>query len=264
MAESDKQVFMTKREKTQLIGAGTLALAGAILMVVRIWGLRFSGFLLVGTAGALLLDLLLGRWERNAAAARRCRKAFRSILMLGVILLALIECFVVYEGRRKPQEADIDAMVILGAGVNGRTPSLSLRTRLDAALEELEKRPEIPVVLSGGMGYGEEITEAQCMYEYLTAHGVYGGRVLLEECAENTAENFSLSKSILQTHGVNVEESTVAVVSNDFHLARAKLIASKQGYGEVVGVPAELPWVHLEVNYYLREAFAVVKTLIFD
>lgn len=64
------------------------------------------------------------------------------------------------------------AVIVLGAGVNGTEPSLSLRTRLDAALDYLERWPEIPVVLTGGQGYGEEITEAACMYAYLTEHGV--------------------------------------------------------------------------------------------
>ena len=56
----------------------------------------------------------------------------------------------------------------------------------------------------------------------------------------------------------------MAVITNDFHIARSRLIAARQGYGHVFGVPAELPWLHLEVNYYLREAFAMVKTWIFD
>ena len=56
----------------------------------------------------------------------------------------------------------------------------------------------------------------------------------------------------------------MAVVTNDFHIARSRLIAARQGYGYAFGVPAELPWLHLEVNYYLREAFAMVKTWIFD
>lgn len=53
-------------------------------------------------------------------------------------------------------------------------------------------------------------------------------------------------------------------MTNDFHIARARLLAAKKGYGFTVGVPAELPWLHLEVNYYLREAFAMVKSALFD
>ena len=56
----------------------------------------------------------------------------------------------------------------------------------------------------------------------------------------------------------------MAVVTNDFHIARSRLIAAKKGYGVTYGVGAPIPWPHLEVNYYLREAFAVVKSVLFD
>ena len=137
---------------------------------------------------------------------------------------------------------------------------MSLRTRLDAALDYLEAHPEIPVVLTGGTGYGEEISEAACMYDYLTAHGVEPGRLILEDQASNTAENFALSKPLLYEAGVDPAEGRVAVVTNDFHIARSELIAAREGYGDVAGIPAPLPWVHLEINYTLREAFAMVKT----
>ena len=69
---------------------------------------------------------------------------------------------------------------------------------------------------------------------------------------------------LLEEQGIDPVEDSVAVVTNDFHIARSRLIAARQGYGYAFGVPAELPWLHLEVNYYLREAFAMVKTWIFD
>ena len=118
--------------------------------------------------------------------------------------------------------------------------------------------------LTGGTGYGEEISEAACMYDYLTAHGVEPGRLILEDQASNTAENFALSKPLLYEAGVDPAEGRVAVVTNDFHIARAELIAAREGYGDVAGIPAPLPWVHLEINYTLREAFAMVKTFLFD
>ena len=155
-------------------------------------------------------------------------------------------------------------MVVLGAGVNGTQPSLSLYTRLTAALDYLEENPDVPVVLTGGLGYGEEITEARCMYDWLTARGVDPARLIMEEQAGNTAENFAFSKELLEEQGIDPAENLVAVVTNDFHIARSRLIAARQGYGHAFGVPAKLPWRHLEVNYYLRESFAMVKTWIFD
>ena len=255
---------MRSSEKIQCVIAAVLALAGAVLLTVRAWGMRFSGFLLVGLAAVLVLELLLGRWAKVSKTGRLCRRIFQTALTLMMVPLICIEIYVIDVGSSDPSALPADAVVVLGAGVNGTQPSLSLYTRLTAALDYLEENPDVPVVLTGGLGYGEEISEARCMYDWLTARGVDPARLIMEEQAGNTAENFAFSKELLEEQGIDPAENLVAVVTNDFHIARSRLIAARQGYGHAFGVPAKLPWRHLEVNYYLRESFAMVKTWIFD
>lgn len=250
--------------KVQCALMAALALAGMLLIAVRMWGMRFSGFLLLGAAALLALELWLDRWARRSKAGWWWRLAFRAAAGLVLVPLVLIEGVVIAEGHREAAEKTPDAVIVLGAGVNGTSPSLSLKTRLDAALSYLEAYPDIPVVLTGGQGYGEDITEAACMYDYLTARGVEPERLILEEDASNTAENFEFSAPLLEAAGVEIGTDTVAVVTNDFHIARSRLSAAKKGYGVTYGVGAPIPWPHLEVNYYLREAFAVVKSVLFD
>ena len=240
------------------------ALPGLALILVRPLGMRFSGFLLVALAAVLLAEVFLRRWARRSRTGWWCQLAFRAALALVLIPLVMIEACVIHEGGKEPPAEGAKAVIVLGAGVNGTEPSLSLRTRLDAALTYLEGNPDIPVVLTGGQGYGEEITEAACMYDYLTGHGIDADRLILEESASNTAENFAFSRELLTEAGVDPAADTVAVVTNDFHIARAGLLAARYGYGHAVGVGAELPWAHLEINYYLREAFAMVKSFLFD
>ena len=248
---------MRSSEKIQCVIAAVLALAGAVLLTVRAWGMRFSGFLLVGLAAVLVLELLLGHWAKASKTGRLCRRIFQTALTLVLVPLICIEIYVINVGSSDPSALPADAVVVLGAGVNGTQPSLSLYTRLTAALDYLEENPDVPVVLTGGLGYGEEITEARCMYDWLTARGVDPARLIMEE-------QFAFSKELLEEQGIDPAENLVAVVTNDFHIARSRLIAARQGYGHAFGVPAKLPWRHLEVNYYLRESFAMVKTWIFD
>ena len=223
------------------------ALAGVLLAVVRVWGMRFSGCLLLGIAAAIARSALIDARAENGRCWRWLRRAFYGALSVLLALLTSIEVFVVSQGRGDFAAMPSEAVIVLGAGVNGRQPSLALKSRLDAALASLEEHPDIPVVLTGGKGYGEEITEAQCMYEYLTGHGVEGERLILEEQALNTAENFACSRALLREHGVDVENGLVAVVTNDFHVARSKLIAQRQGV-RMLGVPAPIPWKHLSIN----------------
>ncbi len=220
--------------------------------------MRFSGCLLLALAAALLAENLLSRGARRSGSGRRCRAVFRGAVCLGLALVAVIEVVVIREGRKAPPEEAAAAVIVLGAGVNGTEPSLSLRTRLDAALDYLTDHPDIPAVLTGGRGYGEAISEARCMYDYLTERGVAAERLILEESASNTAENIAFSRPLLEAAGVDPAAEAVAVVTNDFHLARAGLLAARNGYGDTVGVGAALPWAHLEINYYLRAAYAMV------
>ena len=87
--------------------------------------------------------------------------------------------------------------------------------------------------------------------------------LLLEDRSASTAENFRFSKALLEARGLDTETAVIAVVTNDFHCFRAHMIAQRQGL-RIVDVPAELPWWWLTANYYAREAFAVVKTAVFD
>ena len=223
-----------RRGQARLIGAAGCAVFGLLLVLIRSLGIRFSGFLLLGLAALLVLSWLLDRLAAGNHRWRLIRRGFYGCLTVGLAALLGLEVFIINRGRSDMTPLPADAVIVLGAGVNGTEPSLSLRTRLDKAVDYLERWPDIPAVLTGGTGYGEEISEAACMYDYLTAHGVDPAR------------------------------DTVAVVTNDFHIARAELIAAREGYGDVAGIPAPLPWVHLEINYTLREAFAMVKTFLFD
>ena len=110
-------------------------------------------------------------------------------------------------------------------------------------------------MLSGGQGPGEDISEARAMYNALTARGIDPERLILEEQSANTRQNLQNSLTLLPD---NYHQS-VAIVTNDFHMGRVRLLLNAAGPGRVVQVPAKLPWWWLSANYYLRESFAVVN-----
>ena len=86
----------------------------------------------------------------------------------------------------------------------------------------------------------------------------------LELKLDTSPAGLEAATQLLEEQGIHPATDTVAVVTNDFHVARARLIAQKKGYEATIGVGAPIPWLHLEINYYLREAFAVVKSAVFD
>lgn len=240
-----------------------LALAGLALVLVPN-GMRFTGYLLLGILAVWYCGLYLHRWGKKSRTGKICFRMFLAGLSLGAVCLVSIEAAVVFRGEADNSAVPVDAVIVLGAGVNGETPSAALWSRIRAAEAYLETRPDIPVVLSGGQGAGEAISEAEAMRRALwTEDEAENARLLLEERSTNTAENFRFSKELLEARGLDTETAVIAVVTNDFHCFRAHMIARKQGL-RTIDIPAELPWWWLTANYYLREAFAVVKTALLD
>lgn len=241
---------MKKKSLVFVFFAAALAVLGKVYRPVRVLCLCLAALLLVLTALAVL-------------KRRSKRHAYRALLCL---FCAAITVFSVLELQitgydETDTETPVSAVVILGAGVNGTEPSLSLYVRLTAALDYLEDKPEIPVVVTGGQGGGEDITEAQCMADWLIAHGVAENRIILEEQATNTRENIEFSKAVLERIGVDTT-GNIAVVTADYHLYRAHLY---WGMPWMVPVAAKMPAFYwpLTLNYYIREAFAVAKLLVF-
>ena len=253
---------MKKREKVLWALAGLLLLVSVLSLTV-VPGIRFSGLLALALAGVSVLAVFLGRWAEKSRAGKRCQRIFLAGLSAALLLFLLVEGLLLSHGERDHSALPADAVIVLGAGVNGETPSLMLQSRINAAAEYLNAHPDIPAVLSGGQGNGENITEAECMRRQLTAMGIGESRLLLEERSTSTAENFAFSKELLRQAGIDPETAVVAVVTDDFHCFRAHLIAQREGL-TVLDVPAEVPWLLLNANYYVREFFALGKTLIFD
>ena len=251
---------LTAREKLFVSLAVLFTLAGAVLQIIP--GMKFSGQLSLAIAVGCLVWLYLCNRAEQSQAWRRCKQAFVVCLCAGLLLFCSLEIFLLSYGTRNDDALPADALIILGAGVNGATPSLALQTRLDAAAAYLAEHPDIPVVLSGGQGPGEDITEALAMETALRTR-FPEKTFLLEDKATSTAENFRYSKTLLSAAEIDPESANILIVTNDFHMARACLIAQRQGV-HTLRLSAPLPYGWLTVNYYIREAFALVKTALLD
>jgi uncharacterized SAM-binding protein YcdF (DUF218 family) len=123
---------------------------------------------------------------------------------------------------------DEDAIVVLGAGLNGKEPGTALKGRLDAALEYRKNNPDVMFVVSGGQGPQEDTTEADAMAIYLIERGVYPKYIIFEEESTSTRENFQFSKQKLDTFFQ--KEYKVAYVTNEYHIYRAGIYAKQAGF----------------------------------
>lgn len=174
--------------------------------------------------------------------------------MIGIYLL-VIHIAIVSTAKKQPP-SNIQYMIVLGAQIRGEQLSLSLYNRVVKALDYLIENPNSKVIVSGGQGEGEAITEAEAMERFFLENGIEKERIIKEEKSTSTFENIKFSKEFLNG------EQEVIIVSNDFHLFRASLIAKRLGLKPYT-LSAETPQV-VKTRLWIREYFAITKTLLFD
>ncbi|MBE4909646.1 YdcF family protein [Bacillus luteolus] len=178
------------------------------------------------------------------------------VLVIGLGYVISVHMLIASIGKEQPPDG-VDYMIVLGARLHGEDMSLALYHRVQVALEYLKSNPNTNVVVSGGQGPGEDITEAEAMARFFKENGIEDERIIMEDRSTSTFENLKFSKEVL---GSEVDE--VVIVSNDFHLFRAKIIANRQGF-EPYMLAAETPRIVRE-KLWLREYVAVLKTALLD
>ena len=159
---------------------------------------------------------------------------------------------------QKPSR-NLDTLIVLGAQVNGTKLSNSLKLRLERAKEYLDENPETIAVVSGGKGSGEEISEAEAMYEYLVSQGIDETRLIKENRSTNTNENLKYSLALLEEKSNKKPGNLrIGIVTNGFHVFRGTSIGKKMGCRQIEGVPAKSN-KFLQLNYLVRECLGIWK-----
>lgn len=184
------------------------------------------------------------------------RRTFVILLCMGVMIFGIVEGFIISGFSMKGQPG-ADYVIVLGAQMKADGPSKALQYRLDEAIRYLNENPSSKVIVSGGQGSDEHISEAQGMYEYLVEKGIEKDRIIKEDKSVNTTQHLAFSAEYLDR-----ERDSVAVVTNNFHVFRAVKIAEKAGYQNVCGIAAKgEPF--LQINNMMREFFGVMKDFLF-
>jgi len=236
---------------------------GLALTLYSAWCIVFLpydiGNYLTGLAGVPLLGIGIFMPQilthSQVGWRRRIRFAVTAGIALGALSLALLLVGVYINARITPQNGH-DAVIVLGAALVGDQIPQGFQNRLDTALIYLEQNPDAVVVVSGGQGPTETIPAAYAMKHYLIANGIEPSRIIMEDRATSTFENFLFSQYLLTNH-FGTSDFSVVYVTNDFHLLRARLLAWSVGInGE--GLAAPSPFFMLP-NYFSRELPAMLR-----
>lgn len=223
-------------------------------------GYSFTALVCVCIIGVILFYCLMPTVARFAPKfARVTTIAFTVCLVLGLTLCAVTEGFIIKASFGNPGDT-ADYMVVLGAKVRPDGPSQSLWDRIYAAYDYMTAHPNVIAVVSGGQGDDEVISEAQSMFNELTKLGIPASRVWMEDVATSTDENMRFSLDIIQEK-TGQRPTKLAIVSSEYHLFRASLMADKLGI-EFVGVPARTSRMGQLINHGMREIAGVWHFLV--
>ena len=219
--------------------------------------------------------------------------SFVTLCASGLMIL-LVTQILIFGRIPATAEPSLDYVIVLGAKVKpDGTLSKTLKLRLDKALEYAKENPETILVLSGAKGEDEPCPEAEAMEQYLLGQGAAAEQLLLEEQSFSTVENLAYSKLLienreqkllqeqkrkteaekllrapggpeLQKNGKGAQEEIsarpvrIGVLTSNFHLCRAGMIAKKQHYDMIYGIASEADKVLL-VHFSLRDGIALLK-----
>ncbi len=180
------------------------------------------------------------------------RRICLSVISLLLALFLFLEIRIVSDFHPAINEQQ-DYLIVLGAQVYNGSVSTILRHRLDAAFDYLVENPETKAIVTGGQGYNEPYPEAEGMAAYLINRGISPERIIKEDKADNTVQNIEYSFAM-----IDPENDRICIVTNQFHVHRAMLLAKKAGAQHLSGIGAQSDPLYL-LNNMVRESAALIK-----
>ena len=246
---------MTLRKIEQVL----FLIAGGCLTTNGIYLLSLSN-INIGPIATLLMGLILlfcGICINGIVKVipRWIKKTFLS----GLLLVTAYTVFLIIYGASESTNYEEDVIIVLGCGIRGEQVTESLKLRLDRAIEYYYENPDAVIVVSGGKGPQESITEALAMERYLISEGIPAHRIIKEELSTDTYENFMYSKEILDDYFEDAY--SIVYVTNDYHTFRAGVIARSAGYEEITYCSAETTW-YTKTSSCLRECVGILRFIL--
>ena len=252
-----------------------LILAVLFLVVIVPLGLIINGFIIVKKEGFSLQNLLAVLFAifilcGEAACLYVISGVNQSVYTKWIILaLVLFAAMVIYVSMVFlafmfysffvmiiPRRIHFDYVVVLGAGLlHGETVTKLLSQRIDKGIKVYKRsKGTCKLIMSGGQGPDEKISEAQAMKNYAVSNGIAEEDILLEDKSANTMENLANCQKIIQAKEGN---HSVAVVTSQYHMLRAIVYAESLHFA-ITGIGA-----HTALYYWpaamTREYAGLVK-----
>lgn len=198
---------------------------GTVVVVACL--LVFAGLALPLFFGAKLKKLLRKLWLP-------VKTVYTAALVFYMVSFIFMAVMIYAPGTADPDVSTLPedtVFVTFGAKIkqNG-APGTPLGKRLRKTAELMTELPDSLVIVTGGKGSDEPMSEAEAMRNWLTEHGVDESRIIIEDQAKNTLENVRFAKEIVNANDLG--DRKIACVSTDYHVLRIRLICGREDFGD--------------------------------
>ena len=179
------------------------------------------------------------------------------------ITIAIINLIFILKPVIVPVNETAENVILLGGGIDkdGNLPKPVL-DRVELAAEYLNQHPETICVVTGGTLKWLPYAEAPELKNQLVKKGISAERILVEDQALDTIQNFQLSCRMLSEYReVDVQQvlnMPTVVVTSRYHLRRSERLARRMGFTNIKGIGARCPAIYVP-HSYVREICAYVK-----
>ena len=168
------------------------------------------------------------------------------IIVYLLSLLAVYSLSAVLNLVHLKRKRNADYIIVLGAGIIGSKVPPLLAARIEKGIELLCYNPNAVLIMSGGQGSGEDISESKAMADYAIDKGVSAEKIILEQKSVSTEENLRFSRELM-----NTQNPKIIIVTTAYHMFRALILAKRQGI-RCVGFGAKTKW-YFTLNAFIRE-----------
>ena len=179
----------------------------------------------------------------------------RIIVILMVFVLLFFSMRIIINGRISSKEKT-DTALVLGLALENGKANEDLLRRLDRAKLYLQENPNGMIILSGGNPDGMGNSEAALMAKILKEKGVSEDRMILEEEARSTKENFENVTMLIDP------KKPLGLITSDYHMDRALRMAGQAGFEKVLPYPSRCPWFSYGANV-LSEVILAINEVTF-
>ena len=259
-----------------LYGLGALFILAALLPLImkKIFNEGSVASICFGAASVLCAFLLsFGDQSNILCVAGWISTAFTGICFLAGLIISAVMIFTIISGEQNVKKVfdkscggteDNFFVLILGCRLYGNTPTKALKGRVDRGSEILSMADNTIAVVSGGQGSDEQMSEALAMKNYIVEKNNFPEeRIIAEDRSTSTAENFRFSLPLIKKYCEenHLTSAKLIIVSDGFHLLRAKLLAKRQGvnnaeYGAACTISVDFP------IQWIREILALLNLMI--